>query len=212
MRFLYTILQKLNTLQEGNAVNQQIFPLLAKRLSDLGNLLEQASVENSSDTTEEEHENSIERLENEVIANGIPQKALAELANPLYEKVICNIPFLLLDSSKKLVSQDNLNKIRYNFFENLKISIKSFALIFLDSGGLTFQKDETVEGKLSSDTKNYGGLNMEVIPSKSGLAEIDLKFEDKVIQVRPSTAFIRPLSLDPIRKSPRNSKVQLVTI
>lgn len=212
MRFLYTILQKLNTLQEGNAVNQQIFPLLAKRLSDLGNLLEQASVENSSDTTEEEHENSIERLENEVIANGIPQKALAELANPLYEKVICNIPFLLLDSSKKLVSQDNLNKIRYNFFENLKISIKLFALIFLDSGGLTFQKDETVEGKLSSDTKNYGGLNMEVIPSKSGLAEIDLKFEDKVIQVRPSTAFIRPLSLDPIRKSPRNSKVQLVTI
>ena len=117
MRFLYTILQKLNTLQEGNAVNQQIFPLLAKRLSDLGNLLEQASVENSSDTTEaEEHENSIERLENEVIANGIPQKALAELANPLYEKVICNIPFLLLDSSKKLVSQDNLNKIRYNYF------------------------------------------------------------------------------------------------
>ena len=212
MRFLYTILQKLNTLQEGNAVNQQIFPLLAKRLSDLGNLLEQASVENSSDTTEEEHENSIERLENEVIANGIPQKALAELANPLYEKVICNIPFLLLDSSKKLVSQDNLNKIRYNFFENLKISIKLFALVFLDSGGLTFQKDETVEGKLSSDTKNYGGLNMEVIPSKSGLAEIDLKFEDKVIQVRPSTAFIRPLSLDPIRKSPRNSKVQLVTI
>ena len=193
-------------------MNQQIFPLLAKRLSDLGNLLEQASVENSSDTTEEEHENSIERLENEVIANGIPQKALAELANPLYEKVICNIPFLLLDSSKKLVSQDNLNKIRYNFFENLKISIKLFALIFLDSGGLTFQKDETVEGKLSSDTKNYGGLNMEVIPSKSGLAEIDLKFEDKVIQVRPSTAFIRPLSLDPIRKSPRNSKVQLVTI
>ena len=212
MRFLYTILQKLNTLQEGNAVNQQIFPLLAKRLSDLGNLLEQASVENSSDTTEEEHENSIERLENEVIANGIPQKALAELANPLYEKVICNIPFLLLDSSKKLVSQDNLNKIRYNFFENLKISIELFASIFLDSGGLTFQKDETVEGKLSSDTKNYGGLNMEVIPSKSGLAEIDLKFEDKVIQVRPSTAFIRPLSLDPIRKSPRNSKVQLVTI
>ena len=113
MRFHYTILQKLNTLQEGNAVNQQIFPLLAKRLSDLGNLLEQASVENSSDTTEaDEHENSIERLENEVIANGIPQKALAELANPLYEKVICNIPFLLLDSSKKLVSQDNLNKIR----------------------------------------------------------------------------------------------------
>ena len=94
----------------------------------------------------------------------------------------------------------------------MKISIELFAFIFLDSGGLTFQKDETVEGKLSSDTKNYGGLNMEVIPSKSGLAEIDLKFEDKVIQVRPSTAFIRPLSLDPIRKSPRNSKVQLVTI
>ena len=85
-------------------------------------------------------------------------------------------------------------------------------VLYVTSGGLTFQKDETVEGKLSSDTKNYGGLSMEVIPSKSGLAEIDLKYEDKVIQVRPSTAFIRPLSLDPIRKSPRNSKVQLVNV
>ena len=110
MRFLYTILQKLNTLQEGNAVNQQIFPLLARRLSDLGNLLEQVSVENSATS---EDENSIEKLEHEVIANGIPQKALAELTNPLYEKVICNIPFLVLDSSKKLVSQNNLDKIRY---------------------------------------------------------------------------------------------------
>ena len=139
MRFLYTILQKLNTLQEGNAVNQQIFPLLAKRLSDLGNLLEQASVENSSDTTEEEHENSIERLENEVIANGIPQKALAELANPLYEKVICNIPFLLLDSSKKLVSQDNLNKIRYfcsylffSIFSDFHFFVNFFIIFFLN--------------------------------------------------------------------------------
>ena len=110
MRFLYTILQKLNTLQEGNAVNQQIFPLLARRLSDLGNLLEQVSVENSATS---EDENSIEKLEHEVIANGIPQKALAELTNPLYEKVICNIPFLVLDASKKLVSQNNLDKIRY---------------------------------------------------------------------------------------------------
>ena len=120
MRFLYTILQKLNTLQEGNAVNQQIFPLLARRLSDLGNLLEQVSVENSATS---EDENSIEKLEHEVIANGIPQKALAELTNPLYEKVICNIPFLVLDSSKKLVSQNNLDKIRYlkklkSFFDN----------------------------------------------------------------------------------------------
>lgn len=210
MRFLYTILQKLNTLQEGNAVNQQIFPLLARRLSDLGNLLEQVSVENSATS---EDENSIEKLEHEVIANGIPQKALAELTNPLYEKVICNIPFLVLDSSKKLVSQNNLDKIRYLKKLNPFLIILSFVLCsFVTSGGLTFQKDETVEGKLSSDTKNYGGLSMEVIPSKSGLAEIDLKYEDKVIQVRPSTAFIRPLSLDPIRKSPRNSKVQLVNV
>ena len=82
----------------------------------------------------------------------------------------------------------------------------------LFSGGLTFQKDDSVEGKVTSNEKSYGELNMEVIPSKSGLAEIDLKYEDKIIQVRPSTAFIRPLSLEPIRKSPRNSKVQLVTV
>ena len=107
MRFLYTILQKLNTLPEGNTINQQIFPLLAKRLSDLGNLLEQASIDKA-----EEAQNSIEKLECELMSNGIPEKALAELSNPMYEKVICNIPFLIMDSSKKLVSQDNLNKIR----------------------------------------------------------------------------------------------------
>ena len=108
MRFLYTILQKLNTLPEGNTINQQIFPLLAKRLSDLGNLLEQASIDKT-----EEAQNSIEKLEGELITTaGIPEKALAELSHPMYEKVICNIPFLIMDSSRKLVSQDNLNKIR----------------------------------------------------------------------------------------------------
>ena len=112
MRFLYTILQKLNTLPEDNSVNHQIFPLLAKRLSDLGNLLEQVSIDNT-----EEAQNSIEKLESELVnRSGIPEKALAELCHPMYEKVICNIPFLVLDSSKKLVSQDNLNKIRYKYF------------------------------------------------------------------------------------------------
>ena len=42
---------------------------------------------------------------------------------------------------------------------------------------------------------------MEVVPPKSGLAEIDLKYEDQSIQVRPSTAFIRPLSLESSRYS-----------
>ena len=44
---------------------------------------------------------------------GLPEKALAELSTPLYEKVVCNIPFLVMDKSSKLVSKDRLSKLRY---------------------------------------------------------------------------------------------------
>ena len=44
---------------------------------------------------------------------GLPEKALAELSTPLYEKVVCNIPFLVMDKSRKLVSKDRLSKLRY---------------------------------------------------------------------------------------------------
>jgi hypothetical protein len=80
------------------------------------------------------------------------------------------------------------------------------------SGGLTFgekdKKDETVSGRFvesgyETGTGNdlLGSIKMEVVPSRSGLAEIDLKYEDQSIQVRPSTAFIRPLSLESSRHS-----------
>ena len=80
------------------------------------------------------------------------------------------------------------------------------------SGGLTFgqkdQKDETVSGRfvesgneIGNGNDLLGSIKMEVVPPKSGLAEIDLKYEDQSIQVRPSTAFIRPLSLESSRHS-----------
>ena len=59
-----------------------------------------------------EDENSIETLECEIISQGLPEKALAELSTPLYEKVICNIPFLVMDKSKKLIPKDRLSKLR----------------------------------------------------------------------------------------------------
>ena len=70
------------------------------------------------------------------------------------------------------------------------------------------QKDETVSGRfvesgneIGNGNDLLGSIKMEVVPPKSGLAEIDLKYEDQSIQVRPSTAFIRPLSLESSRHS-----------
>ena len=64
-----------------------------------------------------------------------------------------------------------------------------------------------------------GSIKMEVVPPCSGLAEIDLKYEDQSIQVRPSTAFIRPLSLEssnlscsPYKRTKSNRNLQLITI
>lgn len=191
LRFLYSILQKLNSFIQvdknvNSIVSHQVFPHMAKRLSDLGNLLEQASMSKHG-----EDENSIDALECEIVSQGLPEKALAELSTPLYEKVVCNIPFLVMDKSRKLVSKDRLSKL---------------------SGGLTFgqkdQKDETVSGRfvesgneIGNGNDLLGSIKMEVVPPKSGLAEIDLKYEDQSIQVRPSTAFIRPLSLESSRPS-----------
>ena len=76
---------------------------------EIGNLLEQASTSSSYG----EDENSINSLECEIISEGLPEKALAELSSPLYEKVVCNIPFLVMDKSRKLVSKDRLSKLRY---------------------------------------------------------------------------------------------------
>ena len=89
--------------------------------------------------------------------------------------------------------------------------------MILFSGGLTFKKDEVVPGKFVQNKENslLGSINMEVIPPRSGLAEIDLKYEDQEIQVRPSTAFIRPLSLEynnSLKRGGGNDKVQLIAI
>lgn len=87
---------------------------------------------------------------------------------------------------------------------------------FNNSGGLVFNKqdeDETVAG-IFKEATTLGTLNMEVIPPRSGLAEIDLKFsqgtECTKIQVRPSTAFIRPLSLEANKRFSHGS--QAITI
>ena len=102
-------MQKLNSIADDPAaeINQQVFPHLAKRLSDLGNMLDQASTSKNG-----EDDNSIEILEAEVVSNGLPDRALAELSSPLYEKVVCSIPFLVLDKTRKLVDKDRLNKLR----------------------------------------------------------------------------------------------------
>ena len=70
---------------------------MAKRLSDLGNLLDQASMTSKQGG---EDDNSIDTLEGEIVSQGLPEKALAELSTPLYEKVVCNIHFLVIDKSR----------------------------------------------------------------------------------------------------------------
>ena len=68
---------------------------------------------------------------------------------------------------------------------------------------------------LPSDESNQllGSISMEVVPPRSGLAEIDLKYENQAVQVRPSTAFIRPLSLESTAMNkPVSSRLQLIAI
>ena len=67
-----------------------------------------------------------------------------------------------------------------------------------------FKKDDKVKG-VFKESDYLGSIHMEIVPPQSGLAEIDLKFEDQTVPVRPSTAFIRPLSLDSLRRSSTGS-------
>ena len=114
---MYGILEKMNTLtttsDAAKSIHATIFPHLAKRLSDLGNLLDSVSGKISPASDENI---SAEVFEAEIISQNstVPAKILAELSKPLYEKVVCDIPFLVLDSTKKLVArQDALSKLRY---------------------------------------------------------------------------------------------------
>ena len=105
LRFLYSVLEKMNSYPDLKNVSNTIFPNLAKRLSDLGNLLDSIG-------TGQEDDINAETFETEIVSKDDPAKALAELSKPLYEKVICNIPFLVLDPSKKLVAKERLSKLR----------------------------------------------------------------------------------------------------
>ena len=68
------------------------------------------------------------------------------------------------------------------------------------SGGLVL-KDTEVKGIIKEgNTDMYGQVSLEITPPSPGLAEIQLSFQNQNLQVRPSTAFIRPLSLDYSRR------------
>ena len=115
----------LTTTSDAKSIHASIFPHLAKRLSDLGNLLDSVSTKISPGSEASDDENiSAEVFEAEIISQTtVPAKILAELSKPLYEKVVCDIPFLVLDSTKKLVArQDALSKLRYKYIHILLIS------------------------------------------------------------------------------------------
>ena len=105
----------LTTTSDAKSIHASIFPHLAKRLSDLGNLLDSVSTKISPGSEVSDENISAEVFEAEIISQTtVPAKILAELSKPLYEKVVCDIPFLVLDSTKKLVArQDALSKLRY---------------------------------------------------------------------------------------------------
>ena len=114
----------LTTTSDAKSIHASIFPHLAKRLSDLGNLLDSVSTKISPGSEASDDENiSAEVFEAEIISQTtVPAKILAELSKPLYEKVVCDIPFLVLDSTKKLVArQDALSKLRYIYIYYLSI-------------------------------------------------------------------------------------------
>jgi len=111
----------LTTTSDAKSIHASIFPHLAKRLSDLGNLLDSVSTKISPGSEASDENISAEVFEAEIISQTtVPAKILAELSKPLYEKVVCDIPFLVLDSTKKLVArQDALSKLRYIYIHVL---------------------------------------------------------------------------------------------
>lgn len=117
----------LKTTSDAKSIHASIFPHLAKRLSDLGNLLDSVSTKISPGSEASEENISAEVFETEIISQTtVPAKILAELSKPLYEKVVCDIPFLVLDSTKKLVArQDALSKLRYIYIYYLSTLLKS---------------------------------------------------------------------------------------
>ena len=80
MKFLYSILEKMNTLNDSKNVNSTIFPLVANRLKELGNILDSVGKYDQNDLT-------IGYLEEQVIGNA-PNKALADLSKPLVSIII----------------------------------------------------------------------------------------------------------------------------
>merc|ERR1712223_1530512 len=80
LKFLYGILEKMNTLtttSDAKSIHASIFPHLAKRLSDLGNLLDSVSGKISPASDENI---SAEVFEAEIISQNstVPAKILAE--------------------------------------------------------------------------------------------------------------------------------------
>lgn len=172
LRFLCGIVQQLmGKEQEDTLMASLVLPCVAKRLADLGNVLDSSSM-----AGEEEDDCSADGLEAELTGTR-PQRAFAELTTPLYEKVLCEIPLVIVDELGCPID---------------KLQERSI------SGGLLLKQNQFVSGKMKHSS-NLGMVFMEVVPSCSGIAEIDVKIGDdeSALEVRPSTAFIRPLILDP---------------
>ncbi len=93
-----------------------ILPWIAKKLSSLSNILEDATKSESGSAASKADDNfySVETFARELFSAEVsPDKAFAELSNPLYEKVVCDIPLLMVDSKKDIVPEPNLSKLRY---------------------------------------------------------------------------------------------------
>ena len=70
----------MNTLNDSKNVNSTVFPLVANRLKELGNILDSVGKYDQNDLT-------IGYLEEQVIGDS-PNKALADLSKPLVSIII----------------------------------------------------------------------------------------------------------------------------
>ncbi len=115
-----TLLQKLIEHKTLTSVmGPTILPWIAKKLSDLSNILEDATKPGGNGNNDSVKYNSndeyysVEAFAKELFSrDGEPERAFAELSNPLYEKVVCDIPLLMVDSKKAIVQDSNLSKLR----------------------------------------------------------------------------------------------------
>ncbi len=92
-----------------------IFPFISNRLSELGNTLDGVGFSLSSPDSDSslDSDEIVSEIISELTGGTRPFKCYGDVKTPLYEKVVCEIPILVLDKENRPASDDDLTRIRF---------------------------------------------------------------------------------------------------